>query len=233
MMISNIKDQSVGEIVAADHRTAFVFKSHGIDFCCGGKKNVANACASKNVDVNELEKEIASILAQPVQGMKFNDWKVDFLVDYIVNNHHVYVKNKLPELLYISEKVARVHGERDSELLEMYALVQELHSELMNHLNKEETELFPLIKKLDDKDQSEYLSNLLLTELEDEHELAGSMMQKLETLSNNFTPPKEACTSYTIYFKTLKEFQDDLHMHVHLENNILFPKVLILLDKVA
>lgn len=232
-MISNIKNLTVGEIVAHDHRTAFVFKSYGIDYCCGGKKNVAKACATKSVDISELEKEINSVIAQPESGMKFNDWSAGFLVDYIINNHHLYVRNKLPELLYVSEKVATVHGDQNAELVEMLALVKSLYSELIDHLNKEEKELFPLIKLLETDSWNGKLNSILMKELEDEHELAGGIMAQLESLSNSFTPPEGACTSYVIYFKTLKEFQDDLHMHVHLENNVLFPKVKDLLDKAA
>jgi regulator of cell morphogenesis and NO signaling len=229
----DIKEKTVGEVVAEDYRTAFVFKSFGIDYCCGGKRNVENACTTKNVDVDQVEKELRTVLEQPADGLRFNQWSAGFLVDYIINNHHRYVRTKLPELIYVADKVARVHSGRSPELVEMLALVRGLDIEMIEHLNKEEKDLFPVIKEIENSGGDAKLSGLLLRELEDEHELAGGIMQQLEELSNGFTPPSGACTSYVIYFKTLKEFQEDLHMHVHLENNVLFPKVLDLVHSAA
>lgn len=220
-----VKEKTVGEVVAEDYRTAFVFKSFGIDYCCGGKRSIEKACTSKNINPDELNKELDRVLSQPENGMKFNDWSAGFLADYIINNHHIYVRNKLPELLLVANKVSRVHGNAHSELTEMLDLVKGLEVEMIEHLNKEEEELFPQIKKLENGEEQIQPGEDLLKELEDEHDHAGSIMKQLEELSNGFTPPTGACTSYRIYFKTLKEFQDDLHMHVHLENNVLFPKV--------
>lgn len=224
-MNASIKNLTVGQLVTEHYQTALVFKAYGIDFCCGGKRTVEAACASKQVDVLEFEKKIREVLTQPHSGPRFNDWSNAFLIDYIINNHHSYVRQTLPELLFLAEKVARVHGEAHPELLEMRQLVHALNSELLEHIDKEEKESFPLIKALETEGFEGKVNQILLDELEDEHEVAGGLMKQLEAISNAFTPPEGACTSYTVYFKLLQEFQDDLHKHVHLENNVLFPKV--------
>ena len=229
----DFKDTTVGEVVAEDYRTAFVFKAHGIDYCCGGKRSIGKACTSNGVDVDALEKEIRSVLMQPADGMRFNDWSAGFLVDYIINNHHSYVERKLPDIIFLADKVARVHGSEHPELIEMLKLVLELNSEMLSHLQKEESVTFPRIKQMETGYSDNSFQSLVLDELEEEHEAAGGIMGELETLSKGFTPPEGACTSYVIYFKALKEFQDDLHKHVHLENNILFPKVQKMVNSVA
>ena len=145
-----------------------------------------------------------------------------------MNNHHSYVVKTLPELVFLAEKVSRVHGDLNPELHQMQELVLTLNTELLNHLKKEEEELFPAIKAnaLNTYLNNKKLKETILNELEGEHEIAGDLMRQLEEITHGFVPPIGACTSYVIYFKTLKEFQDDLHRHVHLENNVLFPKVL-------
>ena len=229
-MIIELKDRTVGEIVADDYRTAFVFKSFGIDYCCGGKRTISKACSAKGVDVQDLDKELQAVLTQPADGLRFKDWSASFLIDYIINNHHSYVQNKLPELTFLADKVARVHGEEQPELVEMRQLVFELNEELLAHLKKEELLSFPLIKDLESGSYVGDASKAVLKDLEEEHEEAGDLLKTLESLSNGFTPPEGACTSYVIYFKLLKEFQEDLHKHVHLENNLLFPKVDVLVQ---
>ena len=229
----DLKEKTVGEVVAEDYRTAFVFKSHGIDYCCGGKRSIEKACTTKGVDMSELEKELQSVLEQPAGGIRFNDWSAGFLVDYIINNHHRYVEKKLPEILFLADKVARVHGSEHPELIHMLTLVLELNSEMRSHLQKEEMCSFPLIKDMEAGTPRTGLKSLVLDELEEEHEYAGEIMGKLDVLSDNFTPPEGACMSYAIYFRALKEFRDDLHTHVHLENNILFPKVIEMANSAA
>ncbi len=220
-----IANKPIGEIVAEDYRTAFVFKNFGIEYCCGGKKTLAKACASKNIEMDEILREIESVTQHQAQENKYNEWSSGFLIDYIVNNHHKYVQEKLPFLLFLSDKVARVHGAERPELVAMNTLVQELNSELLAHLEKEEEHTFPLIKKLEAEEVSPETEEFLIAELEDEHEAAGSILEQLSELSNEYQFPQGACSSYQIYFKTLQEFQDDLHKHVHLENNVLFAKV--------
>ena len=235
-------DETLGEIAVKDLRKAEVFKKYGLDFCCGGKKTVKEACAEKGLDVTKVEQELqnsdkTSFTARP---LPYNDWNLDFLADYIVNTHHSYVKKTIPDIRTYSEKVAKVHGAHHPELLVINQLAQEVCDEMSSHMVKEETVLFPYIKQLvaakNNGNGKVKFGNLDSVEtpinmMEMEHELVGGNMDKIRTISNNFQLPEDACASYSYLFKTLDEFENDLHIHVHLENNILFPKALDLEKK--
>jgi len=227
--------ETLGEIVAKDLRKAEVFKKYDLDFCCGGKKTVKEACAEKGLDVTKIEQELqnADKNVSTARPLPYNDWNLDFLADYIVNTHHSYVKKTIPDIRGYAEKVAKVHGAHHPELLEINKLAQEVCDEMSEHMIKEETVLFPYVKhivntkgkgyvKFDSLDNVKEPIDIAVTE----HELVGGNMDKIKDLSNNFKVPEDGCASYAYLFKTLNEFEDDLHIHIHLENNILFPKVL-------
>ncbi|MFN7117370.1 MAG: iron-sulfur cluster repair di-iron protein [Saprospiraceae bacterium] len=224
-----MNSQTIGEIVAQDYRTAGVFKRFGIDFCCGGKRPLEETCEEKGIDITLVENELATLQAQPTASQaNYQDWSADFLADYIINRHHSYVRKMIPEITAFAEKVGRVHGKRHPETVEIYYNWKALASELESHLLKEENILFPYIKKLvNSKD------NIIppfgtvenpIRMMESEHEDAGELMRTIRTLSSDFTPPEDACTTYRVLFSFLAEFEADLHEHIHLENNILFPK---------
>jgi regulator of cell morphogenesis and NO signaling len=151
-----------------------------------------------------------------------------------VNTHHVYVKSKLPELNFYANKVAQVHGARHPELLIIQKLFLELEQELNEHLLKEERILFPFIKELvGAQSLSQHVSKPVfgtvknpVKMMEHEHDSAGRIMEEIQEFTSNFTPPDDACTTYRVLFQNLQAFQEDLHKHVHLENNILFPKAI-------
>jgi regulator of cell morphogenesis and NO signaling len=227
-------EETLGEIVAKDLRKAEVFKKYGLDFCCGGKKTVKEACAEKGLDVTKVEQELqnsekSSFTARP---LPYNDWSLDFLADYIVNTHHSYVKKTIPDVRGYAEKVAKVHGAHHPELLQINKLAQEVCDEMSAHMVKEETVLFPYVKQLVASTNGKVkFGNLDTVEtpinmMEMEHEVVGNNMDKIREISNNYALPEDACGSYAYLFKTLDEFENDLHIHVHLENNILFPKAL-------
>lgn len=226
---------SIGELVSNDWRKAEVFKKYGIDFCCGGKRTVAEACSKKNIDVSKIESELREVEGRGTTNThNFNNWELDFLVDYIVNNHHKYVTSAIPFLDELSIKVARVHGDHHPELIEIEQYTQEVIEELTMHMQKEENILFPYIKKLAEAKKNNESINPPpfgtianpINMMEAEHTSAGSAMESIEDLSSRFTPPHDACMSYRVLFAKLQEFQSDLHQHIHLENNILFPKAL-------
>ena len=233
--LSGISEETLGEIAAKDLRKAQVFKKYGLDFCCGGKKTVKQACADKGLDVTKVEQELQqadkNFTARP---LPYNDWNLDFLSDYIVNTHHSYVKKSLPDIRAYAAKVARVHGNNHPELLAIYKLVEEVYAELSEHLVKEENVLFPFIKELvASSANKKHLqnNNFALVQnpirmMEAEHETVGKDLEEIRILSNNYTLPEDACASYSLLYRMLDEFEDDLHTHVHLENNILFPKAL-------
>ena len=229
------KDETLGEIAAKDLRKAEVFKKYGLDFCCGGKKTVKEACAEKGLDVTKVEQELqtADKNVSTSRPLPYNDWNLDFLADYIVNTHHSYVKKTIPDLRNYSQKVAQVHGAHHPELLQINQLAQEICDEMSEHMVKEENVLFPYVKHLvktngdmnfDSLETVQEPIDIAVTE----HEIVGSNMDQIRELSNNYELPEDACASYSYLFKTLNEFEDDLHTHVHLENNILFPKALAL-----
>jgi regulator of cell morphogenesis and NO signaling len=224
--MKSLSQKPVGEIVAEDYRTAQVLRSFGLDFCCGGGKTLEKACTSKKIEINKVVNELESLKTTGGSEHNYNEWSLDFLADYIVNNHHSFVRKMLPELAFYAEKVSRVHGDRDPELNEIRELVFVLRQEMLAHLQKEEEELFPQIKELVRENKTGSVKEVIVEALEDEHDSAGEIMAKIEALTNGFNPPSNACSSYRVLFQNLQGFQDDLHKHVHLENNILFPKAL-------
>lgn len=224
--------ETVGQIAVKDLRKAEVFKKYGIDFCCGGKKTVRQICAEKGIDASLVEKELQEVgNQQKTNNHNFDDWNIDFLADYITNTHHSYVRKYLPEMVAYATKIASVHGGRHPELLEIKNLVNEIDEELTEHMIEEEKVLYPKIKNIvtaknsgqplspDGKDLGE-----LVESLEKEHDFIGRAFDKIRALSANYALPEDACASYSLTFKMLQEFEDDLHIHIHLENNILFPK---------
>jgi regulator of cell morphogenesis and NO signaling len=238
---SNLADMPVGEIVASNYNAAGVLKEYGIDFCCGGGISLAKACKKKGADLNEVTYQIVN-LSNTNSGVhqNYNDWEPDFLIDYIINNHHSFVRRKVDEISAYSAKVAKVHGGRHPENIEIYQHFITLSQEMLDHLESEEVRVFPLIKKIQKSVKNgetpdvESIKQLRkeLDLMEDEHEAAGDLMKAIHELSNGFTPPADACATYQILYKNLEGFENDLHRHVHLENNILFKKAEKLLTAV-
>ncbi len=240
METETLNNTTVAELVANDYRTAEIFKKHGIDFCCGGKKSIAKVCREKNISAEELEKEILTLQNQPKDAARnFNEWTLVFLVEYILNVHHTYVNKNLNLITEFAEKVARVHGEHSPETKEIAKLWKDVAMELTMHMKKEELQLFPYIKNLErfsKEELEEFPSSHFGTVknpirmMEQEHDLAGNIMKQIQLLSNNFIPPDYACNTYRVLYAKLQEFQNDLFQHIHLENNILFPKAILLED---
>lgn len=225
---TGIGEETLGEIVTKDLRKAEVFNKFGIDFCCGGKKTLSEACAEKGINVAVVARELkeADKLQSSARPLPYNDWSLDFLADYIVNTHHSYVRKSIPDLKAYADKVARVHGGRHPELLEINRLVQETMAEMLEHSDEEENVLFPYIKRLvRERKDGENVKGQIDLRVQ-EHELVGGNMDKIREISNNYALPDDACASYSFLFKSLDEFEHDLHIHVHLENNILFPKAI-------
>lgn len=229
--IPGANDETIGQLAAKDLRKVEVFKKYGLDFCCGGKKTVKEACNELGLDAAAVEKELQETDKITAKNpMPYNEWGLDFLADFIVNTHHAYVRKSLPEIRGYAAKVAQVHGGRHPELLPVQKLVEDVNEELTDHMVKEEQILFSYIKKLmavdNKKDfQSQFGSiNNPIDLMETEHESTGNMLKEIRTLTKDYELPDDACASYTVLFKMLEEFESDLFTHIHLENNILFPK---------
>ena len=229
------ENQIIGELVAKDYRTASVFKKYGIDFCCQGNRTIGEACEKKNIDsesvVNDLD---ALIQSRGESSIDYKSWPVDFLADYIEKKHHRYVQEKTAEIIPYLDKICRVHGAHHPELFEINEHFNATAGELAKHMKKEELILFPIVRKL--AKAKEEGSKMVappfgsiqnpINAMMDEHSTEGDRFRKIEELSNNYTPPQDACNTYGVTLGLLKEFEQDLHLHIHLENNILFPKAI-------
>ena len=227
----NYSELTLGDIVADDFRSAMIFKDAGLDFCCGGKKTLQQACAEKSLKPEPIAGLLDELKNQPIDSSKdFNSWDLAFLSDYIVNTHHKYVLKVLPELVFYTDKIAKVHGSNHQELIEVAELFKKVNAELLQHLQKEEEVLFPAIKEVK-KTQSAAARNTIASEISrmsGEHEFAGGAIDFINELTGNYAVPEDACNTYLVTMKLLNQFEDDLHIHVHLENNILYPKALLL-----
>jgi len=219
----------IGDIVSNDFRTASVFKSNNIDFCCGGKKSLAEACLERGVNQDKVEFELKELAAIPPNaGQDYRSWNPDFLCDYIVNTHHRYVFKTLPDLVLYTRKIADVHGVHHPELVEVAKLFAQINKELLQHLKNEEEVLFPAIKSVLSNNNEESKNTIIseIARMSGEHEFAGSAMDAINTLTKHYSLPEDSCGTYQVTFKLLEQFEDDLHIHVHLENNILYPAAL-------
>ncbi len=233
------KENKIGEIVARNFHAAQIFESFGLDFCCGGKKSISDACREKKLDPDNVITELSKMGEQSFNPQRFEEWDIDFLIDYIINNHHTYVIKAIPKILNHLQKVSSAHKEKHPEILLIQGTFRELSEELMNHLQKEEKMLFPYAKKLNLSFKNSLEIPMApfgavenpLRVLESEHESAGKMSALINKLSSNYTPPEDACGTFKVLYYELKEFENDLHTHVHLENNILFPKALEMENK--
>lgn len=224
--------ETLGEIVKKDMRKAETFKKLGIDFCCGGKKSLEEACKEKGLDVLQVKQELEKVTktASGTNQHDFDSWSLSFLADYIVNVHHAYVKQNMPVLLELSQKVANRHGSTNPHLMEVWQKVNAMVNELTVHLGKEERILFPYIKQLEaaGSQEPQVFSSVKepVAMMENDHDIVGKLGEEIRKLTNNYTLPENACTSYGLLYKKLEDFEDDLHTHIHLENNILFPKAI-------
>lgn len=226
-------EETIGEMVAGDFRKAQVFKKWNIDFCCGGKKTLEEICSKKGIAIQELKNELTAI-DQQNSSLSYNTWEPDFLADYIINTHHAYVKENLPFIQGLADKVARVHGDKHPETIKIAAVFAEIAQDFGMHLMKEENILFPYIKQLAQAQrENRKISapafgtvNNPTRMMEMEHEQAGEDMAQIRELTDNYVLPPGACATYNVLYKKLEEFENDLFNHVHLENNLLFPKAI-------
>lgn len=229
MKRENLLKKSLGEIVTDDFRSVAIFKKAGLDFCCGGKKSLESACAEKTADADDIMNQLLELeKSGNDRGNNYKEWSPAFISDYIVNSHHKYVLKTLPDLMFYTKKIFEVHGERHKELYKVADLFSKINRELLQHLKNEETVLFPAIRQVQEND-SLAVKTVISSEIKrmtGEHEFAGNAMDRINELTNGYSVPSDACNTYAVTMKLLEEFEDDLHTHVHLENNILYPAAL-------
>ena len=227
----------VTDIVVHDYRTADVFRKYDIDFCCGGKWPLDIVCQNKNLATEEVIRELQKIVRQSPSNaaIDFDSWDIDFLVDYIYNVHHRYLKRALLETKEQVNRFLDEHRKKFPELEEIETIMNQFMKEFPPHMKQEEEIFFPYIKQIHHayKHRESYARLLIRTlrkPIEEvmlkEHETTGSTLHRLRRITNNYTPPEKACITHKITFAKLKELDKDLVQHIHLESNILFPKAI-------
>ncbi|WP_439483364.1 iron-sulfur cluster repair di-iron protein [Cyclobacterium plantarum] len=233
--------ETIGALVAKDYRLATVFESFGIDFCCKGNRSIEKACEKQKINSQTVWAAVNKMLESSTDGMHdFNFWPLDLLADYIEKKHHRYVEDRIPLLQQYLDKLCKVHGNAHPELFEITELFNQSAGDLTAHMKKEEFILFPYVRKMA-KDQEIPASEQAkphfgtvknpIRMMMDEHENEGDRFEKIAALTSDFTPPGDACSTYRVTFALLDEFKTDLHQHIHLENNILFPKAIEMEEK--
>ena len=231
----NTTTQTVREIALEQPTSIRVFEQFGIDYCCGGRKPLSEACIAGNLEVNAVIAALEAAAKKPAPDIEnWTDKSLESLISHIVTAHHVYVKRELPRLAQLAEKVVNRHGATKLELPIIAAALGQLDNELTQHLTKEETVLFPYVTSLEKsvsqgtaRPQSCFgtVANPIAM-MSEEHDAAGSLIAEIRRLSKNFTTPEDACPTFHAFYDGLREFEQDLHQHIHLENNILFPRAI-------
>ena len=228
-------ENTVKSIVNEDFRAASVFEKYSIDSCCHGNVSLSEACAQKGIDQKKVLSELARLeTSGDGEAASFKMLDLDTIVDHIIRRHHAYVRKISPTIVAHTQKIASVHGDNHPELIDVAERIFAITSDLANHMMKEEHVLFPYIKGLaaaargeKELDPSPFgsVANPIRM-MEAEHERAGDTMGAIRTETENYNPPDDACTTYRVTLQELEEFERDLHAHVHLENNNLFPRAI-------
>lgn len=229
------KENNIGQLVADDYRMASVFQKYNIDFCCNGNRTIEEACTENNLNADNLVLDLDTILLnESNKNLDYDTWPIDFLAQYIEQKHHKYVETQIPILKGYLKKIIAAHGNRHKELYDILDLFEGTASELTLHMKKEELMLFPQVRKMykSHNDGAEIVLPPFgsfenpIGAMMKEHTDEGERFRQIRALSNDYTPPADGCNTYKVTFKLLEEFEKDLHLHIHLENNILFPKAI-------
>ena len=236
-----LTDNTLAQIVTLRPAAAAIFENYDLDYCCRGKQTLKEACNNDFIKLKVIEQELEKVFK--IDSFRppadFREMPLSALVDYIVNKHHAYVKESIPRITAHVQKVSSKHGVRHPELPEIDRLFSRVSEEMRQHMYKEEHILFPRIKEIAGSTgngtlpwlhERSYLSAPIYL-MESEHESAGNILHEIRSLTRHFTPPADACVTFKITYHELNEFENDLHRHIHLENNILFPKALELFKK--
>jgi regulator of cell morphogenesis and NO signaling len=229
--MENLSKRKVGGIVAENFRAAKVFTEYGIDFCCKGGITLEKACEVNDVSMENILKDLENAVNIP-EEVHFTDFGLTDLINHITNTHHRYVENSIPPLKAYLQKLVQVHGERHPELEQIKEQFFQAADALTTHMKKEELILFPYVKAMEEAKSSHFslskphfgaIENPIHM-MEDEHETEGERFRLISELSAGYQTPTDGCQTYKVAFAMLQEFEEDLHKHIHLENNILFPK---------
>jgi regulator of cell morphogenesis and NO signaling len=228
-------NKTVREVALELPQATRVFEKLKIDYCCGGDKPVGEACASAGVEVASLERMLEELGQDPGNGsLDFAKATLSELIGHILDKHHVYTKSEMARLETLIDKVIGAHGENHSELRSLGGLFQQLCADLKPHMFKEEQILFPYILEMERASLQNRPApfapfgtvNNPIRMMMTEHETVGDLLRELRALSSNYAVPADGCISYQTLYQALEAFEQDLHQHIHLENNILFPRAI-------
>jgi len=231
------KQSFVSDIVKEDYRTAVVFRRHGIEYCCGARFPLEMVCSLKGLDLDSIcdELETASRTVTIAATLRFEDWDLAFLADYIVHIHHEYLRSTLPAALETVCEFAEGHKKKFPQLTELVLVFTGVVKELLGHINYEEEIIFPYIKQIAHayKEKESYASLLVRTlrkpveeVMQHEHQFVENALTRIRDLTGNYLLPAGACTSHKVSFLTLQDLEKDILQHLHLENDILFPRAI-------
>ena len=227
-----VAERPVGELVGERIARSRVFDEYGIDYCCGGEKTLIEACSLKDVSLDEVVAKLieADGAETATEDVDYGSMALDLLVDHIVSTHHAYLARELPRLNGLAQKVAHAHATNDPRVLLLESVLRALSDELLAHMGKEEQVLFPFIRKFATTDTLPFMPFGMLanpiTAMESDHKNVGDALAQIRILTDDYAEPHWACTTYHALLEGLKELEQDLHRHIHKENNILFPRAL-------
>lgn len=225
-------DRTVGELVAERPGRSRVFQSFRIDFCCQGARTLREACEGKNIPVSSVVEQLeAEQDDKTAPARNPADLPLHEMVTYIIETHHDFLRRELPRLHAMSEKVARVHGPKTPSLMEIFTIFLGVEDELTSHMAKEEQILFPAVVALSKGEAAPRSLDGPVAQMIHEHEVVGLALERLRDLSNGFVPPEKSCNTYRALFAGLKDLEEDMHRHIHLENAVLFPGAKALAEK--
>jgi regulator of cell morphogenesis and NO signaling len=233
--------KTVGELAVEIPSATRVFEKLGIDYCCGGQKTLGEACSAAKLPVEKVIENLAAAESSRLGSPSARDWSKESLSDlisHIVSTHHAYVRNELPRVGMLAAKVAAKHGPTHPETVEVQAIFNGLAEELTMHLMKEEQVLFPAIERMEEAKIEKRpampppfgtVQNPIRMMVQ-EHDSAGDALREIRRLTGDYKAPDDACGSYKALYQGILEFEADLHQHIHLENNILFPRAVAMED---
>lgn len=217
----------VADIAAALPSSVRVFQRHGVDFCCGGKRPLGQVCTEQGLSFAELAGAIEAAAAEPAPERDWTGAPLDALIDHIIATYHDPLREELPRLQAMATKVQRVHGAHAAYLARVEQIVTELAADLLAHMHKEELVLFPAIRGIANHPGPESLWLAApISVMEREHDVAGALLAELREITTNYDAPAWACQTFRALFNGLDELERAMHLHVHLENNVLFPRAL-------
>ncbi|MTI81890.1 MAG: iron-sulfur cluster repair di-iron protein [Firmicutes bacterium] len=222
----------IGDIVSDFPKASDVFKKYNIDYCCGGNRTLSAVLENSNINENELMKDLNEASKETQElAEKVVDWKtasLSELVDHIINTHHRYLENTLPMLSEITLKVLHAHGINHKEIFRVHKLFNTLKTDLEQHLVVEEKLYFPFIKEYEKTENRDALNKAVkvIQQLESEHETAGNILKELRDITKHYSLPDDACPTYERTYNTLEDLESDIFRHVHLENNVLHPRLI-------